>query len=54
MMALSGQGRPILVDEGAGARTTAIAWSADGRFLAYGDENGRIGLIDFAEAMRGG
>ena len=53
LMALTGQGRPILVDDGYGARTTAIAWSNDGRFLAYGDEEGRIGLIDFAEAMRG-
>jgi WD40 repeat protein len=53
LMALTGQGRPILVDEGNGARTTALTWSSDGRFLAYGDEEGRVGVIDFAEAMKG-
>ncbi|MBU6373241.1 MAG: WD40 repeat domain-containing protein [Alphaproteobacteria bacterium] len=53
LMAVNGNGRPILVDHGAGARTTALAWSEDGRFLAFGDEEGHVGLIDFAEAMAG-
>lgn len=53
LMAVNGNGRPILVDVGTGARTTAIAWSEDGRFLAYGDEEGHVGLIDLAEAMAG-
>jgi WD40 repeat protein len=48
---LDGQGKPLLIDPGAGAPVTALTWSADGRFLAYGGEAGRAGVLDFAEAL---
>ena len=53
LYALNGQGRPILVDPGQGVRTTMLAWSPDGRYLIFGDENGSGGLLDFAGAMAG-
>lgn len=51
LMPLNGAGRPILIDAPNGGRTTALAWSPDGRYLAFGGENGRAGLLDFRESL---
>lgn len=36
-----------------GGRVVALAWSPDGRFLAFGGENGACGLVDIAAADAG-
>lgn len=38
----------MLVRRPVGGSITAIAWSDDGRRLAYGTETGRVGLVDFS------
>jgi WD40 repeat protein len=50
LMPIAG-GKPVLVANPSGARITALAWSEDGRFLAYGDEEGRAAVLDFTEAL---
>ena len=39
-------GAEILARKPAGALVTALAWSADGRILAFGTEDGEAGVID--------
>jgi WD40 repeat protein len=51
LMPLNGAGRPILIDAPHGSRTTALVWSPDGRFMAFGSENGRAGVLDFRESL---
>ena len=41
-------GAEILARKPAGALVTALAWSADGRFLAFGAEDGEAGVINLA------
>jgi WD40 repeat protein len=41
-------GAEILAKKPGEAPVTALAWSADGRFLAFGTENGEAGVIDLA------
>ncbi|MGC1304505.1 MAG: WD40 repeat domain-containing protein [Caulobacteraceae bacterium] len=43
-----GNGRTTMIEAGAGAPVTALAVSADSRRLAFGDENGRAGVIELA------
>ncbi len=44
-MADLGDSRVVTLDPGAGAPVTALAMSADGERVAFGDENGRAGVI---------
>lgn len=46
-----GGGKALLIDAPHGARVTALAWSPDGRRLAFGAENGRAGVLDFTDAL---
>jgi WD40 repeat protein len=46
-----GTGAALLVEKAHGARTSALAWSADGGHLAIGYESGRAGVLDFREAL---
>jgi len=41
-------GAEILAKKPGGAPVTALAWSADGLFLAWGTESGEAGIIDLA------
>jgi WD40 repeat protein len=41
-------GAEILARRSGGGPVTALAWSADGRFLAFGTEDGDAGLLDMA------
>jgi WD40 repeat protein len=41
-------GAEILARRSGGGPVTAMAWSADGRFLAFGTEAGDAGLLDLA------
>jgi WD40 repeat protein len=41
-------GAEILGRKPGGAPVTALAWSADGRFLAFGTEDGEAGILDLA------
>jgi WD40 repeat protein len=41
-------GAEILGRKSGGAPVTALAWSADGRFLAFGTEDGQAGVLDLA------
>jgi WD40 repeat protein len=41
-------GAEILARKSFGGPVTALAWSADGRFLAFGTETGDAGLLDLA------
>jgi WD40 repeat protein len=41
-------GAEILGRNPGGAPVTALAWSADGRFLAFGTEDGEAGVLDLA------
>jgi WD40 repeat protein len=50
LMALGG-GKPLLIDAPQGARVTALAWSADGKRLAFGCESGRAGVMDVSGAL---
>lgn len=50
MMPLGG-GQTLLLDSPHGARVTALAWSADGRLLAFGCESGRAGVLDFSGSL---
>ncbi|MDX2235844.1 MAG: WD40 repeat domain-containing protein [Hyphomonadaceae bacterium] len=47
----AGPSKALLIDPPHGARVTALAWSADGRRLAFGCENGRAGVLDFTDAL---
>jgi WD40 repeat protein len=40
--------RELTLRRAAGAAVTALAWSADGRRLAYGTEDGEVAIIDLA------
>jgi WD40 repeat protein len=51
VQALSGQGRPILVQAQTGAPITALAWSADGARLAFSDDQGAGGVVDFSSVI---
>jgi len=53
VQAITGHGRPILVCEAQGSQITALVWSADGARLAYGDEAGRVGAVDFSSEIGG-
>lgn len=44
--------RPALVSVPEGAAITAAAWSPDGCAFAFGDEEGRVGLLDFTAFMQ--
>ncbi len=41
-------GAEILGRKSGGAPVTALAWSADGRFLGFGTEDGQAGVLDLA------
>jgi WD40 repeat protein len=41
-------GAEILVRKHGGAPVSALAWSADGRFLSFGTEDGEAGVLDLA------
>jgi WD40 repeat protein len=41
-------GAEILVKKPGNAPVTALAWSADGRFLSFGTEDGEAGVLDLA------
>jgi WD40 repeat protein len=41
-------GAEILVRKHGGAPVSALAWSADGRFLSFGTEDGEAGMLDLA------
>jgi WD40 repeat protein len=41
-------GAEILARKSGAAPVTALAWSADGRFLAFGTEDGQAGVLDMA------
>jgi hypothetical protein len=41
-----GDSRVVTLDAGARAPITALGMSADGGRVAFGDENGRAGVID--------
>ena len=41
-------GAEILAKKPGNAPVTALAWSADGKLLAFGTEDGEAGVIDFA------
>jgi WD40 repeat protein len=41
-------GAEILARKSGNAPVTALAWSADGRFLAFGTEDGEAGVLDLA------
>ena len=41
-------GAEILARRSGGGPVTALAWSADGRFLAFGTEDGEAGVLDLA------
>jgi WD40 repeat protein len=41
-------GAEILAKKPGGAPVTALGWSADGRFLAFGTEDGEAGVLDLA------
>jgi YD repeat-containing protein len=43
----TGDDRPLLVDE-EGAAITALSWNDAGTRLGWGDEDGRIGILDMA------
>jgi hypothetical protein len=41
-------GAEILAKKPGAAPITALSWSADGRLLAYGTEDGEAGIVDLA------
>ena len=41
-------GAEVLAHKPGGAPITALAWSATGRLLAFGTEDGEAGVIDLA------
>ncbi len=41
-------GAEILAKKPGDAPVTALAWSADGLFLAFGTESGEAGIVDLA------
>jgi WD40 repeat protein len=48
LLARQEDGRDLTVRRANGAAIVAIAWARDGRRLAYGDESGRAGIVDFS------
>lgn len=46
-----GGGKPLLVQAPGGARITVLAWSADGKHLAIGAEDGAACVCDFSQAL---
>jgi WD40 repeat protein len=48
LLARIGSGAEILAKKSGDAPVTALAWSGDGRLLAWGTESGEAGIIDLA------
>lgn len=51
VQALARQGRAILVSDPQGSPITALVWSEDGARLAFGDEAGQVGIVDFSSVI---